>query len=458
VNKVKSTKKIRIGGGSACAEDRVDHAVEMIERGSLDYICFDSLSENELSQVLIHKLSHPEDKGYDLQLEKRMTQVLPAALKHKVKVIGNMGSTNPVAAAEYIAALTKKLGYQGIKIAAVTGDNVRDYLLKSKGILTAEYSLPVNEFGDKLVAANAYIPCTCIEEALKNGADIVLTGRVGDSGLFLGALRYEFGWKSDDWDNLALGIMCGHQLECAAQLSGGYYADPPYKQVPNAHKIGYPIAEVHDNGDVFFTKAEGTGGVVDVDSCKEQIIYEIYDPSDYRHAEVIVNLTGVNFEQIRKDCVKMTGVKGKPAPEKLKVALGVRDGYFTETYAWYGGPGARTRAEYAREMLYARFDYLGYKPDALGIFLMGIDGMYGSAPGVPKNTDPWEVGVRMAVRGQNRQELVYMIAEATANLTNNGPASVSCMNSNYSIRDVVKYFHVFIPRDAINLKITYVEV
>lgn len=455
---MKSTKKIRIGGGAACAEDREDHAVEMIERGELDYICFDSLSENELSQVTIHKLSHPEDKGYDLQLEKRMSQVLPAALKHKVKIIGNMGSTNPIAAAEWVADQTKKLGYKGIKIAAVTGDNVRDYLLKSKGIYTVEENLAVNEFGDRLVAANAYIPCTCIEEALENGADIVLTGRVGDSGLFLGALRYEFGWKSDDWDNLALGMMCGHQCECAAQLSGGFYADPPYKLVPNAHKLGFPIVEVHDNGDVFFTKAEGTAGVVDLDTCKEQVLYEVHDPSDYRHAEVTVDLSGVNFEQVGRDRVKMTGIKGKPAPEQLKVALGVRDGYFTDTYVWYGGPGARARAEYARDMLYTRFDYLGFKPDALKIFLMGIDGMFGNAPGVPKNTDPWEVGVRMAVRGQNYQELVHMIREATSNMSNNGPAAVSCMNSNFSIRIVVKYYHVFIPRDAINIKNTYLEV
>lgn len=453
-----STKKIRIGGGAGFAEDRVDHAVELIERGNIDYICFDSLSENELSQVTIHKLSHPEDKGYDLQLEKRMTQIMPAAMKHKVKVIGNMGSTNPVAAAEYVAELTKKLGYTGIKIAAVVGDNVRDFLLKGKGINTVEENKPVNEFGDRLVAANAYIPCTCIEEALKNGADVVLTGRVGDSGMFLGALRYEFGWKSTDWDKLALGIMCGHQCECAGQVCGGYYADPPYRDVPDLHKLGFPIVEVHDNGDVYFTKVEGTGGIVTVDTCKEQAIYEVHDPSKYMHAEVTVDLTHAKFEQVGKDLVKMTGVKGTPAPEKLKAALGVSDGYFTETYVWYGGPGARARAEVGRDMLYKRFEFLGYKPDALVINLMGIDGMYGNAPGVPINTDPWEVGVRMAVRGQDRQELVYMIAEATSDMSTNGPAAVSCMNSNYSIREVVKYFHAFVPREAINIQISYLEV
>lgn len=455
---MKSTKKIRIGGGSACAEDRIDHAVELIEKGNIDYFASDSLSENELSAVNIYKLSHPEHKGYDLQFDRRMSKVLPAALKHKVKIIGNMGSTNPQAAAEHLAEMAKELGYKGIKIAAVTGDDVREYLLKSKGINTVEEDLPVNEFGEKLVAANAYIPCYPIVEALKNGADIVLTGRVGDSALFLAPLIYEFGYKLDDWDNIAKGIMCGHQCECAAQVTGGYYTDPPYKPIMNAPRIGFPIVEVHDNGDVFFTKPEGTGGVVDEDTCKEQAIYEIYDPSDYRHAEVTVDLSGIKFQQVAKDLVQMTGVKGKPHSDKLKVALGVRDGYFTECYAWYGGPGARSRAESARDLLYSRYDLRGFKPDALKIFLMGIDGMYGDAPGVPKNLDPWEVGVRMAARSQDPVELGEMVREATANLTNNGPASVSCENFNTSIRIVVKYFHVFIPRDAIKININYLEV
>jgi hypothetical protein len=451
-------KKIRIGGGGACAEDRVDHAVEMIEKGNLDYFGSDSLSENELSALKIYGLTHPEHKGYDLQLERRMSKVLPSALRNNVKIIGNWGSTNPIAAAEWIADQTMKCEVRGKKIAAITGDDVREYLLNSKGINTVEENLPVNEFGEKLVAANAYIPSYCVTEALENNSDIVITGRVGDSAVFLSALRYEFRWKKDDWDHLALGIMVGHQLECAAQLSGGFYADPPFKNVPNAHKLGFPIAEVYENDEVFFTKAEGTAGVVDEDTCKEQVLYEVHDPTNYLHAEVTVDLSGVKFEQVAKDRVKMWGIKGKPAPEKLKVALGVEGGYFTDCYVWYGGPGARSKAEYAREMLYARYDYVGFKPDALQIYLMGIDGMYGDAPGVPKNTDPWEVGVRVAIRGQDPNELAEMVREATSNMSNKGPASVSCMNSNTAIRKVVKYYHVLIPRDAVDIKVHYLEV
>jgi len=452
-------KKVRIGDGSGCAEDRIDAAVEMIERANLDYMCFDSLSENELSALTIMKLKNPEAKGYDIQLEDRMGQVLPAALEHKVKVIGNMGSTNPVAAMEYVSGLAIKLGYKGIKVAAVTGDNVRDYLLNSRDIYTVEGHLPVHEFGDKLVAANAYISSSPIVEALKNGANVVLTGRVGDSGLFLAPLRYEFGWAENDWDNLARGIVVGHQLECSGQLTGGYYADPPFKVVENIHRIGFPFADVYDNGDIFFSKTEGTGGLVSVDCCKEQIIYEVHDPSNYIHAEVIADISGVNFEQVAKDVVKLTGVvKGKPAPEKLKVALGVRNGYFATSQIWYGGPGARGRAEETRKMLYARFDYLGYKPDVLSISLLGINAMFGDAPGVPKNTDPWEVGVRMAARGQNPKELLDMVRETSKHVNTSSMAGGSCAQSMPAVREVVEYYSVLIPRDAINAKITYMGV
>lgn len=452
-------KTVRIGGGAACAEDRVDHAVDMIERGNLDFVIFDSLSENELSQVTIKKLQDPTLPGYDLQLEKRMTQVLPAVLKNKVKLVSNMGSTNPLAAAEWVRDYARELGYKDIKIAAVAGDWVVDYL-KTSDCRTVEGDKVCSGFGDDLVTANAYVPIQCIVDALEGGADIVLTGRVGDAAMALGALRYAFGWKDDEWDKLATGMMVGHMLECSAQLSGGYYADPPYKVVPNAHKIGYPIAEVSENLDVIFTKIDGSGGVVDVDVCKEQALYEVHDPKNYYHADVTIDLSNIQLEQVGKDRVRMVAgsIKGKPHTDKLKVSMGVKEGYFTSCYVWYAGPGALSRAKYARDMIYTRFDYLGYKPDAVKIFIMGVDGLYGDAPGVPKDLDPWEVGLRMAARSHNKKELVYMVAEVTANMTNEGPAACSCENSSLYVRDVVAYYHTFIPRDVPKLTITYLEV
>ena len=452
-------KTVRIGGGAACAEDRVDHAVDMIERGNLDYVIFDSLSENELSQVTIKKLQDPSLPGYDLQLEKRMTKVLPAVLKNKVKLVSNMGSTNPLAAAEWVRDRTIELGYKNVKIAAVTGDWVVDYL-RTSDCVTVEGKKQCKEFGEDLVTANAYIPCQCIVDALDAGADIVLTGRVGDAAMALGALRHAFGWKADEWDKLATGMMVGHMLECSAQLTGGYYADPPYKEVPYSYKIGYPIAEVSEDLSVVFTKIDGSGGVVNEDVCKEQALYEVHDPENYYHADVTVDLSHIQLRQVGKDRVLMVphSIKGKPHTDRLKVSMGVKEGYFTSCYVWYAGPGALSRAKYARDEIYARFDYLGYKPDADKIFIMGVDGIYGDAPGVPKDLDPWEVGLRMAARSHNKKELIYMVAEVTANMTNEGPAACSCENSSLYVRDVVAYYHTFISRDVPQLKITYLEV
>jgi len=451
----KSGKVIRLGGGGGFASDRIDAALELVEKGNINYLCSDSLSENELSLVTMRKLQDQSFPGYDTMLQIRMKDILPVALRRKVKIIGNMGSTNPVAAAKYVSAKAKELGHK-VKVAAITGDNVREYLM-SGDFITIEGSRPIRDFGDDLVAAHAYVSSIGIERALREGAEIVLTGRVGDAALFLGALRYEFNWAEDDWDSLAIGTMVGHQLECAGQLTGGFYADPPYKTVEQAYKLGFPIAEVHDNGDVFFTKVQGTGGVVSVGTCKEQALYEVHDPANYKHAEVTVDLSKVDFQQVEKDRVKMFGVRGKPSPDTLKVALGVREGYFSTTTIWFAGPGAKERAEWGRQVLYARFDYLGYRPDALGIFLMGVDGVYGNAPGVPKNTNPWEVGLRVAARSHNKEELETMMLETAARLSTNGPAANTCEHTTWSVRDVVAYYHTFIPRESIKLEITYVE-
>lgn len=443
-------KRIRIGGGGGFADDRIDAALELIEKGQLDYLSFDALSENELSQVAMKKLSEPDHPGYDRMLEYRMKQILPAALKNHVKIISNMGSTNPVAAARYLAELSSSLGYTGIKIAAVTGDNVLPYLKECKEeYITVEQQREVKSFGEDLIAANCYVPSYGIYEALEAGAQIICTGRIGDSAVFMGALRYEFGWALDDWDHLALGIMVGHELECAGQLTGGYYSDPPYKDIPNPFKLGFPLAEVYADGDVIFTKVEGSGGMVTEDTCKEQSLYEVHDPANYIHADAVVDLSHVTFEQLGKDRVLMRGIKGKTAPEKLKVALGVKEGYFSTATVWFAGPGARSRAEWARQMLYARFDHLGFHPDALQIFLMGIDGVYGNAPGVPKDLEPWEVGVRVACRSHDKEEVEDIMRETACRMSTNGPAAGTCEHATWFVRDVVAYYHILIPRQII---------
>jgi hypothetical protein len=454
-------KVIRIGSGSACAEDRLDPSVEMITKVvDLNYICFDSLSENELSIVAMNKMKNHDVKGYDLFLEKRIDKILKLCLERGVKLIGNMGSSNPIAAAEYVVDCISKLGYKGVKVAAIHGDNILT-MMQGSEFLTVEEGKCVKEFGKNLIAANAYIGSQQITEALENGAQIILTGRVGDACLFCGALAYEFGWwkNGGDLDKLAAGIMVGHMLECGSQASGGCYADPPYKVVPNAHRIGFPYAEVHENGDIYITKPEGTGGLVDIDVCKEQALYEVHDPANYIEPDIVVDMSGVNFEQAGIDRVKITGtIKGKPPTSTYKVSLGVFEGYKGNITTYYGGPGALTRAQYARDMLYQRFEYLGLKLKTLRIFIIGVDGMYERGLGVPKNIEPWEVGLRTAVTAESYNDVMTVLCEGGGVLAINGPASASCEQRLQDAKEIVGYYHTLIPKDMVKPQISYLEV
>ena len=450
-------KCVRVGGGSAGAEERIDPAVELAEKGRIGYLCFDSLSENELSNIEMHKRQDPSAKGYDVFTEPRLTQVMPVCAHKGVKIIGNMGAGNPLAAQDLAIDIARRAGLKGLKVAAVLGDNVLQ-LVKELNLEIAETGRKVQEFGADLISAHAYIPADPIAEALRQGADIVLTGRVGDASLFLGPLMYEFGWKEDDWDLRAKGIVVGHLLECAGQVTGGYFADPPYKVVPDLHRLGFPIAEVYADAETFITKVEGSGGLVSPATCKEQMLYEVHDPSHYIEADVISDFSDIDFEQAGPDRVRISGVvRGKPKPEKLKVSLGVKEGYLGAGTVYYGGPGALGRAKLAAESLKKRFEYLKLQPEELEFYLMGVNGLYDSAPGVPE-TEPWEVGLRTAARTRELAEAILIARESSTTLSNNGPAAVTCRQRQYELKEIVGYYHTFIPRDKVTPTVVIKEV
>lgn len=442
---------VRLGGGSACAEDWIDPAVELAEKGELDYLCFDSLSESELSVVALRRIQDPTAVGYDQFLDDRMRRVLPGAVRNGVKIIGNMGSGDPVGAARRTLEIAAELGITGLKVAAAVGDRVLDDIT-DWDLVTAEEGLPVNDFGDRLISAHAYVPCDSVVDALAQGADIVLTGRIGDAAMFLAPLVHEFGWAADDWDHRALGIVVGHLMECGGQLTGGYFSDPPYKVVPDMHRLGFPIAEVGADGSVVFSKVEGSGGLLTPATCKEQMIYETTDPHNYLYPDVVIDFSEVGFEQVGPDRVRMTGqVRGRPAPDQLKVALGVREGYYSEATVWYGGAGAHARAVDAVDMVRRRFEHLGLRPLRLRIDLLGVGGMYGDGPLTPAAREAlWEVGLRVAVHTRTAEEAVVVVREGTNRLANNGPAGVSAQQRGDSTREIVGYHHTFIPRERVS--------
>ena len=449
-------KTVRLGGGSAGAEERIDPAVDLAAQGAVDYLIFDSLSESELSLIESARQSDPSVPGYDVFTELRLRAVMPPCADNGVTIIGSMGAADPEGAQDLALAIARDLGLKGRRIAAVTGDNVLA-LAKSQNLTVAETGRGVNAFGDDLVSAYAYIPGDPIVQALADDADVVVTGRVGDASLFLAPLVHAFGWPADDWDRRAKGIVIGHLLECAAQVTGGFFADPPYKVVPGLDHLGFPIAEVSGDGSAVITKLADAGGLVTTATCSEQLLYEVHDPAHYIEADVVSDFSAVAFEAVGADRVRIGGtITGKPKPDQLKVSLGVREGWLGAGTVYYGGPGALDRAKLAAEAVTRRFDHIGLRTEALRVDYLGVSALYGSAPGVPAS-EPWEVGLRIAGRTKSRTEAAMIAREASTALSNNGPAGVSCRQRQYELKEVVGYYTTFIPRDAVTPQVTLKE-
>ena len=292
-------KSIRIGAGAGFAGDRIDPAVDLAERGELDFLVFECLAERTIALAQLRKREDP-NSGYDPLLEERMTAVLSACRKNGTRVIGNMGGANPEAAAKKTVEVARKLGLTGLRVAYVEGDEVLG--LKEQFTSFEGQTLPTSS---SYLSANAYLGADPIACALNGGADVVLTGRVADPSLFLGCFLHAFNWDPSSWDLLGQGIVIGHLLECAGQLTGGYFADPGYKYVPNLHRLGFPLAVVAEDGSAVVTKLADTGGVVNLHTCREQLLYEVLDPSCYVTPDVRADFSNVRLDPEPNDSMRV---------------------------------------------------------------------------------------------------------------------------------------------------------
>ncbi|OYP21395.1 ABC transporter substrate-binding protein, partial [Lachnotalea glycerini] len=318
-------RTIRIGSGAGYAGDRIEPAVELMEKGNLNYIIFECLAERTIALGQKEKLKDAT-KGYNSFLEYRMNHILPLLKDNNIKVITNMGAANVKAAADKTLEIANQLGVKGIKIAYVTGDDISDNLDFYADYKVLETGYQLKEMKANIMSANAYMGCEGITEALKNGADVVITGRVSDPALVIGALVYEFGWDADkDADKMGQAVLAGHLLECAGQVTGGYYADPGYKEVPNLDRLGYPLVEIDASGAFVLSKVEGSGGIITTDTCKEQMIYEIHNPKAYLTPDAIADFSKVKFTQEGNDRVRVENATSHGKPKELKVSIGYED-------------------------------------------------------------------------------------------------------------------------------------
>lgn len=345
-----------IGCAAGFADERPDAGIELAHtlatRDGPRYLIYETLGERTLALAQLERRRDPAG-GYTPQLEAFLRPVLAFCRQHRIRIVANFGAANPIGAGQRIIALARELGVPDLKVAVVEGDDLLGYVeqstIRSWRLIEG---IPLGDAG--IIAANVYIGATPAAEALAAGADIVVLGRCTDSALALGPLMREFGWARDAWDLLAAGTLVGHLLECGAQITGGYFADPGYKDVFELATIGYPIAEVHADGTCVIGKADGTGGLVSLRTVKEQMLYEMHDPARYLVPDVTLDITGVALEEIGKNRVCVTGARGLPRPETLKASISTDGGWLGEGEISYAGPNALARARLAARVLKER--------------------------------------------------------------------------------------------------------
>lgn len=441
-------KTVRIGSGAGYSGDRIEPAVELAEKGGIQYLVFECLAERTIAIAQQARMKDP-GAGFDPLLAARMEACLPVCRRNHVKIITNMGAANPPAGAEKVKEVARQLGIRGLKIAAVTGDDVLD-VIKKGDYLIEETGGTSSALAGRMVSANAYLGAGPIVEALRNGADAVITGRVADPALFVAPAIYAFGWDMTNWDLLGQGTVMGHLLECAGQVTGGYFADPGYKDVPDPARLGFPIAEVCEDGAFVVTKVPGSGGMVTPATCKEQLLYEIHDPSAYVTPDVVADFTGVRMTEVGKDCVQVTGGKGKPRTDMLKVSIGCVDSYIGEGQISYGGPGAVARGKLALEIVRERLKLAGVQFDEIRCDLIGLNALHGNK--ISAGHEPYEVRVRVAGRTKSLAEAVR-IGNEVETLYTNGPAGGA--GAWKAAREVVAMVSTLVPRHLVKPSIRY---
>ena len=442
-------KTIRIGSGAGYSGDRIEPALELAEKGELSYLIFECLAERTIALAQQARQANPES-GYDPLLEDRMRMVLPTCAANGVKIITNMGAANPVAAARVTAAIARELGLPGLRIAAVTGDDVTERV-RAADLPLIETTGRVSDVADRMVSANAYLGSGPVAEALAGGADIVITGRVGDPSMFVAPMIHEFGWAMDDWALLGKGNVIGHLLECAGQITGGYFADPGHKDVAGLARLGFPLAEVTADGDGVITKVAGSGGKVSVATCKEQLLYELHNPAAYLQPDVIADFSGVRLTADGDDRVAVAGGAGRERTPTLKVSVGYRDSFIGEGQISYAGAGALARGKLALQIVEERLKLTGVQTSELRFDLIGVDALH-RGPLVGTGPEPEEVRIRVTGRCASMKEAVR-IGNEVETLYTNGPAGGG--GAFKSAREIIAVVSTLIPREWVSPQISY---
>lgn len=438
---------VRIGTGAGFSGDRIEPAVELARKGALDFLVFECLAERTIAMAQLAKHRDPST-GYDGLLDRRFRAVLPDCVRNGTRIVTNMGAANPWAAAQHIWRIAQEIGLSDIRVAAVLGDDVLDRI---GGCILDETGAPASDLGAQLVSASAYIGAKGIVSALDQGADVVVCGRAADPALFLGPLIHAFGWQMDDWTRLGRGTLVGHLLECSAQITGGYFADPGVKDVPGIADLGYPLAEVTEDGNAIITKLKDSGGCVSCATCTEQLLYEIHDPACYLQPDVIADFSGVGLKEAGPDRIAVTGGNGHPRTGNFKVSVGSNDGWFGSGEISYAGPGAVARGRLAASIVTERLARCGDEINEMRCDLIGVDAIL---PNPAPESQSREVRLRVAANCATLK-LAKIVGEEVEALYVCGPAGgggVTCRQN-----EVIGIRSTLLPAESVPVSVRFVE-
>lgn len=453
-------KTIRIGGGQGFWGDSNDAAIHMIHEGNLDYMACDYLAELTLSIMQRQKLKKP-DAGYAKDFVNLWKAVGKEAFEKHIRIITNAGGMNILGLVQVIKDLAEQQGLKGYKIGYVIGD---DMMEKLPALLEQGMEFPnMDDAGDfenvknSIVNVNVYYGRKPLMELLEKGVDLIITGRCTDSAMFLAPLAYEFGWKDDDLDNLARGIMVGHLLECGGQGAGGNYMYG-WRDVPDMDQLGFPIAEVTED-DLIITKAPNCGGLVCKESVAEQFLYEIHDPAKYITPDVTADISDATLEDVGPNRVRVGGIKGHPAPEKLKMCIGYHEGYKVETYLPFAWPDAYEKAKKAAEIIMKKMERKSMQYEDLRIDYLGLNALHLDVAEIDEDliARTNEVVLRIAVRSKEKKDVSMIIPEISP-LQLNGPPGASFFGGRAHVQDVVGLWPTLIDRNLVELTSYVVEV
>lgn len=444
-------KTVYIGSGAGFSGDRLDAALPVIEtlskRDGPRYLIYEVLAERTLAMAQRIKMRNP-DQGYSPYLDKYLRLSLKPAMENGVRIVSNLGAANPLGAAKRIHALAAELDLPPVKIAIVTGDDLTA-IMSTDDIGAIETIEGISIAGKEIVAANAYLGARPVADALDLGVDIVLVGRTTDAALVLGPLIHEFGWSEDAYDLLAAGTLAGHLLECGGQVTGGYFCDPGFKDVPGMENLGFPIGEIGAEGDVIITKAENTGGLVTRATVIEQMLYEMHDPSAYLTPDVTLDITDVQLSEDGPDRIRVTGARGKPPPETLKTTISAEGGWLAEAEMIYAGPNAFARAKLAADIIKTRVRQHGVTDD-VRVDIVGSGAVFDSNTSERRDAINMpldgEFRVRTAIRTDDKETGTYVNDEVLS-LFCSGPAGGGGYRCN--VTGQVNTASILVPRATI---------